>query len=396
MMKTCAHDIVFFLVDYFGEVIRVRGKNPSGQGMTVIVNSVANSVYCRMAWVLLHPKYSADMSLSEKIGLCSQYRDHVELVTYGDDNDNAVQEGVEWFNHTAIKHAMASFGVTYTNADKTNDDRTYESIEEITFLKREFRYDPDLKRIVAPLAESSLMKNLQLRNKSDSLSEEQHLVSKLRETQEGFFFHGREKFEFWTERLRGYAAELNLLDLLNLQPFLTWDELVERYRGSEERVEKWNQYMRTRYELQSLTTSLEIGVQLGGTFALLIMYCVRVFDMLRIWCVLHTLSREFSHLRFPYVRDRMSVEAMWKVVSSLGLFLTWMIALPYCDLFGTAALCILRYLWCVLWRKMLREFRFAQRHCLVFPFWYFGRGREEHQIPADEVRQAVGVSSYES
>jgi hypothetical protein len=115
----------------------------------------------------------------------------------------------------------------------------------MTFLKRSFRFEPALSKIVGPLEVDSLMKNMHLRRVGSVLSEDQHVMSKIRETQEGFFFHGREKFDEWTERLTSYVAELGLEIHLMLRPFCTWDELVERYRLSEIRIRKWQKHVET-------------------------------------------------------------------------------------------------------------------------------------------------------
>jgi len=247
MMRACARDIVFFMVDYFGEVIRVRGKNPSGQSMTVIVNCIFNSFLCRVAWILAHPEFKPEMPADELQRLCREFRPNVKLVTYGDDDVLGVNRSVGWFTHTSMSAALAQIGVVYTHADKTDGERDYVTQEELTFLKRGFRYEEELKAVVAPLDATSLLKNLFLRKVSGVLSEPQHLASKLRETQEGFFFHGRTEFDEWDARVRQYIVELGLGEYFIEQPLLSWDLLVERYHDATKRVDVWEKMISRKY-----------------------------------------------------------------------------------------------------------------------------------------------------
>jgi len=54
-------------------LVRLFGSNPSGHPLTVIINSIINSLYTRMAWI----KNGYDIN---------DFNDNVNLLTYGDDN----------------------------------------------------------------------------------------------------------------------------------------------------------------------------------------------------------------------------------------------------------------------------------------------------------------------
>jgi len=168
--------------DLRGEWIGLTSSNPSGHALTVIINSIVNSLYMRCAFYELRPE-----------GDGRKFAECVALLTYGDDNIAGVAENAPWFNHTAISNVLRSWNIEYTMADKEAESVDYITIHEATFLKRSF-----VKRDgmwLAPLDESSIMKTLHTYLKSSAIDvKEQHAQLLLAANRE-YFLYGREVFE---------------------------------------------------------------------------------------------------------------------------------------------------------------------------------------------------------
>lgn len=114
---------------------------PSGNPLTSIINSMYNSVVFRMAWFELQPE-----------GFEGRFHEHVSLIAYGDDNAMNVSDvACEFFNHAALCDTLAHYGLTYTDENKSNVSYKYRPLANITFLKRSWRYEPQVGRFVAPL-----------------------------------------------------------------------------------------------------------------------------------------------------------------------------------------------------------------------------------------------------
>lgn len=134
-----------------GHLLQFCSGQPSGQPLTVEMNSIVNSILVRMAFFkIMDEKYPEIKN--------PNFRNFVSLADYGDDNAMGVDDSIPEFNHTAIQEVFASWGIKYTMADKEADSVPFQIIEEVSFLKRVFRYHPQLDAIVAPLEEESLSK----------------------------------------------------------------------------------------------------------------------------------------------------------------------------------------------------------------------------------------------
>jgi len=134
-----------------GNLLQFCSGQPSGQPLTVEMNSIVNSILLRMAFFTIMDKYYPEIK-------DPNYRLYVRTGVYGDDNVFGVSDSIPMFNHTTIQAVFASWGIKYTMADKDADSVPFQTIEEVSFLKRSFRYHADLDAIVAPIEEASLCK----------------------------------------------------------------------------------------------------------------------------------------------------------------------------------------------------------------------------------------------
>lgn len=220
VVQCIAEDTAFPMINYFGELIEPYGTNPSGHPLTVIINSLANSLYMRYAYERLHPHHD----------LCG-FRANVALFTYGDDNIMGVSHKAPFFNHTWIQSVMRDIGIEYTMADKDSESVPYISIHEASFLKREFRYDEEIGHIVCPLDHASIEKSLLIGVPSKSITKEHHALAVLASALQEYFWYGRDVYEERLEYFQGLATCLDLWQYISdtVNPFLTWEELRNRY-----------------------------------------------------------------------------------------------------------------------------------------------------------------------
>jgi len=125
---------------------------PSGHPLTTMINNLYNHFCFRYCWLASH-----DYDFS----CLPSFLSHVYLIVLGDDNIFAVSpEKLEVFNMLTIESNMAKIGMTYTSDDKKSKISGMKTIEEITFLKRSFRYCPILHIYVAPLSLNSITEML--------------------------------------------------------------------------------------------------------------------------------------------------------------------------------------------------------------------------------------------
>jgi len=110
--------------------------NPSGTAMCVVLNSNTNSRLMRLSWLELAEEYAPDLATM------AAFQEYVAETNYGDDNIITVSPEALFFNQKNVGDALAKHGLEYTAADKTDIDRDFKSLDELTFLKRGFKSHP--------------------------------------------------------------------------------------------------------------------------------------------------------------------------------------------------------------------------------------------------------------
>lgn len=219
-------DTAFPLCNINADLIEFYGTNPSGHPLTVIVNSIVNSLYMRYVYKTLNP-------LNE----CTSFKKNVHLFTYGDDNIMGVARGADWFNHTAIQAALAKIGVEYTMAEKEAGSVPFISIDECQFLKRKWRFEPEVDAYLCPLDEASIIKSLTVWLPSSSIDEYKQMVAVMSSACCEYFFYGRETFERHRTFFLSLTAEFPYSVYVIESTFPTWAELVDRFHRASEPAE---------------------------------------------------------------------------------------------------------------------------------------------------------------
>lgn len=117
-----------------GDLVLCFGTNPSGQATTADLNSILNLLLVIMAW--------SDFS-------DQPFFECVRAIFYGD--DHVVSTCDPGFNFAYYKAWCADHGLGYTTADK-RDELSYEMTwDRVTFLKRSFVYNPELRCYDCPI-----------------------------------------------------------------------------------------------------------------------------------------------------------------------------------------------------------------------------------------------------
>jgi hypothetical protein len=226
---TLGADVAYPLVNVGGDVVMFFGTNPSGHPLTVVINSMVNSLYMRYVYTTLNPSGNS----------CETFQQDVHLMTYGDDNIMGVRDGCEWFNHGAIKDCLATIGVEYTMADKEAESVPYININDCQFLKRSWRYEPELENYACPLDMSSVHKSLVSWVPSRSIDQYAQMVAVISSANLELFFHGKEVFHKHHTFFKEVLQTDPYVHYVNESTLPGWEDLCTRYRKASEGVKHY-------------------------------------------------------------------------------------------------------------------------------------------------------------
>lgn len=225
VMRGIAVDTAYPLVDYNGDLVNFYGSNPSGHPLTVIINCLVNSLYMRYAYYVLHPAHKV-----------YSFRNHVSLMTYGDDNIMSVSDKAPWYNHTTISKAFAEMGIEYTMPDKESESVPYIDIKAATFLKRSWRFDEDVGAYMAVLDHDSIEKMLLTWVRSKSICAEEQAVAVISSAIREYFYYGKSTFEKRRLLFKELITHLELDPWIEDWVLPTWDELVTLFWDTSQRL----------------------------------------------------------------------------------------------------------------------------------------------------------------
>jgi hypothetical protein len=234
VLHCIAHDTAFALIDFNGDLVQFFGSNPSGHPLTVIINSIVNSLYVRLAYMDLHPYWEID-----------DFNDNVRFISYGD--DNVMMSKVEWFNHTTISNQLGKIGIVYTMADKEAESVPFLPMNSISFLKRKWVWNTELESYLAPLEEESIEKMLTVWVRSKSISAEEQVMAVISSAVREYFFHGKEMFNQKRTMLKEIVDIKNLTLWEKKSTFPTWDDLIYKFKTNSNKIQP------NRYDMSNIT-----------------------------------------------------------------------------------------------------------------------------------------------
>lgn len=218
VVRGIAEDTAFPTIDFNGDLIRCYGTNPSGHPLTVIINGLANSLYVRYCYAESHPD-----------GTCTDFKDNINLMTYGDDMIMGVKQSCTWLDHTRMVDILASIDIQFTMADKDAPSVPFINIKDATFLRRSWRFENSLGKYVCPIEHASIDKMLTMCVASKTISSELQSIEVMNTAIREYFWYGRDIFEQKKNLFLTVIVKLQL-DVYMDRPFPTWEQLVDEYR----------------------------------------------------------------------------------------------------------------------------------------------------------------------
>jgi hypothetical protein len=194
-----AHASVNPMVLFDLVLIHFLNSLTSGHPLTVILNSIANSLLVRIAYLM------AGFPIDK-------FNFLVALLTYGDDNTLNVDSAID-FTHDTMRIQFAKLGIKYTKADKTAGVELFRSIWDIDFLKRNMALahvaEWEQQVVFAPLALKSIYKMLSFHTDT-SLTEIEHAETNMVAASNALAQHGPEIYNSICEQLRAICISHNL------------------------------------------------------------------------------------------------------------------------------------------------------------------------------------------
>jgi hypothetical protein len=220
VMRGIAAEITNPTYDFFGTLIQFFGSNPSGHPLTVVINSLVNSLYMRYVFY--------EIARRDNWTTIPDFDTIVALLTYGDDNIMSVKEGFDSYNHTRIASIFSESGITYTMADKDAVSVPFINGASASFLKHYAVWDEDMKLYRAKIEEGSIAKMLHCHVKSSVLNEEQHSTAAIHNVADKYFHYGRAVYDMRREQLHRVARASGIVGLVG--EIKTYDEQLLRFR----------------------------------------------------------------------------------------------------------------------------------------------------------------------
>lgn len=227
VMRGIVTELAYPVVNLNGELVQFFGSNPSGQNLTVYINSIVNSLYHRCVFFTIYPEME------------ESFDDAVRMTTYGDDVKMSVSERYPKYNHTEIQAVFAKQGIEYTMAEKEAASVPYINHSEADFLKRQTRLDPKYSfegsdgMWIGNLCDESIFKSLHSNLKSSTESPTSVAISCLEGAAREWFFAGEEIFAEKHSKLCEVARKA---DLEGVMPDSFYHKFSER---EQEWMEKY-------------------------------------------------------------------------------------------------------------------------------------------------------------
>lgn len=200
IMRGIATDIIQPIMAYNGDLLGHVGSNPSGQNLTVYINSIVNPLLLRCAY----------FSIYQDRDYIPPFKEVCALMTYGDDAKASVKEGYDEYNHISVANYLGAHDMKFTMPDKTSTPTKYMTDETADFLKRKNVVNPETGLIFGALCEESIFKSLHSVCKSKAVSNEEQCTSNIDGALREWFAHGEEKYEFRRSQMKAIASQAGI------------------------------------------------------------------------------------------------------------------------------------------------------------------------------------------
>lgn len=217
IMRRMAIEFTNPRVDWNGTLFEFLNSNPSGNNLTVILNSIINALLVRCAFFQLwHAKRSEPLP---------SFREYVAAVFYGDD----ALMTTKWtqFDCLYFRDWMMQLGMKITPPHKDAKFTKFLSLDLADFLKRTNYAHPDLGVCVGPLARDSILKPFYYRVPGCATPGE-HAAGVIASALSEAFLHGREFFEEIQGKVRRVALDS---DVSSPALAIDYEERIRRWKA---------------------------------------------------------------------------------------------------------------------------------------------------------------------
>lgn len=217
IMRGIATDIAYPVMAYNGDLLQHIGTNPSGQNLTVYINSIVNSLLLRSAYFHM---YGLD---------APKFRSIAAMMTYGDDVKGSVKKGYDEFNHISYTKFLADRDMVFTMPDKESTPTKYMNDCDADFLKRKNYYNEELNQWMGALSEDSIFKSLTSILKSGSITPIEQSMQNIDGALREWFMYGRDHYELRRGQMKEIAkahsieAGCSMLDV-------SYEKCLQMYR----------------------------------------------------------------------------------------------------------------------------------------------------------------------
>lgn len=218
IMKGIATDVSQPVMAYNGDYIQHVGSNPSGQNLTVYINSIVNSILFRCAYFDIYKERTSP----------PPFREVCALMTYGDDAKGSVKEGYDEFNHVSVADFLGSRDIKFTMPDKESEPVPFMRDEDADFLKRKNIFNSETNLIFGALDEKSIFKSLHSILRSKHVTNEEQCAQNIDGALREWFAYGRDVYESRRAEMNR-VAELSNLTYACSELDTTYDMALERF-----------------------------------------------------------------------------------------------------------------------------------------------------------------------
>jgi hypothetical protein len=195
-METMIIDMTHPVVDFNGTLVMLYAMNPSGNNITVQINSIVNVLYLMMAFDDLDGR---------------DFFDFVRLITYGDDASLNTESKV--FTFQALRKWFADKNLKITLPDKTDTAMEVDlSFSEVDFLKRVDTFIEELGVFLGALDEDSILKSLMWHIPSKEVTVREQMSQSINCAVGQWFNHGRAVYEYRVAQLKEALSEVGWVE----------------------------------------------------------------------------------------------------------------------------------------------------------------------------------------
>jgi hypothetical protein len=214
VLNSIFSELAFSIVDFNGDVLMLDGANPSGNSLTVFINSLCNSLLMRIFFYHLYPR--------------RKFTNNVRMMSYGDDLIAAVGSLAGSYTMKGYAKYLAQFGFVVTPAQKDEELKSFSKLHEIDFLKRKFVWSADYGAMIAPLEESSIYKRL-CNYMTSETSVEVIVGANIDGALDEWAFYGKATYLDRQEKLIKIVEEFELHRFIH-RLYMTYEQRVSMWR----------------------------------------------------------------------------------------------------------------------------------------------------------------------